>query len=60
MNKKAYSLIKISLVSAIASVMWSSTQAATEQQQIAQLRQEVAALKSLVQQQQQVQIQQQQ
>lgn len=61
MNNKAQSLIKISLVSAVASIMWSTGHAgATEQAQIEQLRQEVAALKALVQQQQQVQMQQQQ
>ena len=60
MKNKAQSLIKISLVSAVVSIMWSNASAATEQQQIEQLRQEVAALKSLVQQQQQIQAQQQQ
>ena len=61
MNNKAQSLIKMSLVSAVASIMWSTAHAgATEQEQIEQLRQEVAALRALVQQQQQVQIQQQQ
>lgn len=47
-------------MSAVASLMWSNASAATEQQQIEQLRQEVAALKSLVQQQQHIQLQQQQ
>lgn len=59
-KNKAQSFIKISLVSAVASLMWSTAHAQTEQQQIEQLRQEVAALKALVQQQQQVQVQQQQ
>ena len=56
MKNKAQSLIKISLVSAVASIMWSTSYAgATEQAQIEQLRQEVATLKAFVQQQQQVQ-----
>lgn len=60
MKNKAQSCIKIGLVTAVASLMWSNASAQTEQQQIEQLRQEVAALKSLIQQQQQVQVQQQQ
>lgn len=60
MKNKAQSCIKIGLVAAVASLMWSNASAQTEQQQIEQLRQEVAALKSLIQQQQQVQVQQQQ
>ncbi len=55
MNKKAKSLIKVSLATAVAGLMVSTAHANTEQQQIDQLRQEVATLKALVQQQQQVQ-----
>lgn len=60
MKNQVQSFIKISLVSTVASIMGANATAATEQQQIQQLRQEVAALKSLIQQQQHIQVQQQQ
>lgn len=60
MKNQVQSFIKISLVSTVASIMGANATAATEQQQIQQLRQEVAALKSLIQQQQHIQVRQQQ
>lgn len=53
-------VLKLSLATAVTAIMLSSAQAAsTEQKEIAQLRAEVAELKALIQQQQQVQVQQQ-